>query len=104
MLLHEFRDDIDFPPAFRFQFGDASFIDVDGVDPSLLESGGAVLEELFLPGIENGRLKIELVADVRDALVLDEAPTKDIDLLIGGEMTTRLTYGSSSWLEKYNTV
>jgi hypothetical protein len=93
-----------FPLDFRFQFGDASFIDVDGVDPRLLESGCAVLEELFQPGIENGRLKIELVADVRDALVLDEVPTKDLDLLIGGEMTTRLTHGSSSRLEKYNTV
>lgn len=50
MFLHEFRDDLVFPPAFRLEFGDASFIDVDGVDPRLLESGGAVLEELFPPG------------------------------------------------------
>ena len=60
-----------------------------------LESGGAVLEELFLPTIENRRLKYQLVAELRDRLVVNQMPPQNGDLLFGCVVLSLLSHASS---------
>ena len=48
-----------------------------------LEGGGSVLKELFLPAVENRRLQQQLVAELRDRLLVHPMPSQNGDLLFG---------------------
>src|SRR5580700_3392035 len=46
-----------------------------------LECGGSVLEELFLPAVENGRLQAQFLAEIRNWNLIQQVPSEDGDLL-----------------------
>src|ERR1700722_6174848 len=48
-----------------------------------LEGGGAVLEELLLPEVKQGRLELVLVAEIGDGHLVDQMASEDGDLLRG---------------------
>ena len=70
-----------------------------GVVVLALEGGGAVLEELLLPGVEDGRLQVVLVTEIRDGHPVNQMASQDGDLLGGGIMLAWLSHGSSSGLD-----
>src|SRR6516162_3231057 len=49
-----------------------------------LESGGPVLEELFLPAVENRRLQPQFVTQLGDRLLFQQMSPEDGDLLFCG--------------------
>ena len=49
----------------------------------VLEGGGAVFKSLLSPAIENRRLNLELVAELRDGILLDPMSSQDGDLFLG---------------------
>jgi len=55
-----------------------------------------ILEELFLPQIEEVDGELMFLTDVRDGLLLQEVETKQSDLLLRGKMTTLASHGMSS--------
>ena len=83
--------DLDFllQPRDAFPFGLATAAVVG------LESGGAVLKELFLPAAENRRLKRPLVAELRDRLLVDQMPPQKGGLLLGCAVLWLLPHASS---------
>ncbi len=48
-----------------------------------LEGSGSILKEFFLPAVEHRRLQRQLVAELRDRLLVHEMPPQDGDLLFG---------------------
>src|SRR5436305_8543871 len=58
------------------------------------EGGGAVLEELLLPEVEEGDGEVVLLTEVGDGLLLQEA--EQGDFLLGGKVTTLTSQESSS--------
>src|SRR5215471_1811253 len=49
----------------------------------LLEGGRSVLEELFLPAVEDRGLQAEFIAELRDGLLLQQMPPEGGDFQIG---------------------
>ena len=47
----------------------------------VLEGGGAVFKSLLSPAIENRQLNLELVAELRDRLLVHQMPSQNGDLL-----------------------
>jgi hypothetical protein len=62
----------------------------------VLEGGGAVLEELLLPEVEEVYGQALLLADVGDGLLLQEVEAEQGDLLFGREVAALPGHGSSS--------
>src|ERR1039458_828998 len=58
------------------------------VGGSGFKDDGALLEELLLPLVEEGRLNAGLLADVRDGRLFDEVLTKNSQFLGPGEVAT----------------
>jgi hypothetical protein len=50
----------------------------------LLEGRRAVLEELFLPALENRGLQAQFIAELRDGLLLQQMAPQDGDFLFWG--------------------
>ena len=74
MLFHEFGEYGVLALQFGFEAFDLVVLSVlDGLGlASVVESGMAVLEELFEPGIELGGVEVEFIAEVRDRNLVDE--------------------------------
>jgi hypothetical protein len=62
----------------------------------VLEGGGAVVEELLPPEVEEVDGEVVLWAEVRDGLLLQEVETKQGDLLLRSEVTTLPSHECSS--------
>ena len=63
---------------FGFQFFDLLRISRHAPGPAgALESGSAILEERLLPVVEEGRLNLVLLADLRDQLLVDQMFAQD---------------------------
>src|SRR6266545_4301863 len=90
MLLHEFGKDFVLALEFLFEVFDLTFL--GGLDrfggAAVVEGEVAVLEELLLPAIEEGRGDAEFIAERGDGRFFEEVPFKDGDLLLGRKMTT----------------
>jgi len=81
MLGHQLRQNLVLGLDLLLQVSDPLL--VAGVVRSrlLLEGGRAVLEELLLPAVEDRGLQAELIAELRDWLLLQQMPPQDGDLL-----------------------
>ena len=90
MLFHEFGHDLVFAGELGLELLDLLDIGIfEGFGlAAVLEGDMAVVEELFLPAVEEGRRDAELIAEIGDGDLFEEVPFKGGDLLLGGEMTT----------------
>ena len=95
MFGHQFGENFVIGSDFLLQPRDAFLLGLATAAVLGLESGGAVLEELFLPTIENRRLKRQLVAELRDRLVVNQMPPQNGDLLFGCAVLSLLPHASS---------
>src|ERR1700693_3015116 len=66
MLRHQFGQHFVLRLDLLFQIHDSFLFGLMVGAPSLLESGGSILEELLLPAVEHGWLESRLVTQVRD--------------------------------------
>jgi hypothetical protein len=84
MLGHQLRQNLVLSLDLLLQVSDPLL--VGGVVRSrlLLEGGRAVLEELLLPVVEDRGLESQLIAELRDWLLLQQMPPQEA-LLTGGE-------------------
>ena len=95
----EFRENLVLALEFVFEGSDLAVL---GVLQGLVafagvgEGRGPVLEELFLPEIEEVDVEVVLLTDVRDGLLLQEVEAEQGDLLLGGERTTLTSHDKSS--------
>jgi hypothetical protein len=96
MFLHEFGDHFVLALELGLQGGDPLVLGVGAAAVGTLEDGGAVLEELLLPGVEEGGLEVVLVADVGDGHPVDEVASEEGDLLGGGVVLAGLAHGRIS--------
>ena len=97
MLLHQLRQDFVLALELVLQGGDRAVLGVvrrRAPPTGVREGGGAVLEELLLPAVEEGRVEAELVAQVRDGGLLQEVAAPKGDLLLGGELATGHGHGT----------
>jgi hypothetical protein len=81
MLGHQLSQDLVLRLDLLLQVGDPLLVGGMVGWPLLLEGRRAVLEELLLPPIEDCGLQAELVAELRDGLLLNQMPPEDGDLL-----------------------
>ena len=98
MGFHELGQDFVFAHELGFELLDLVLLrSVDGLGlTAVLESQVGVLEELALPLLEEGRIDLELVAQVGDGGALEEVALDDGDLLVVVEMTSRLVHKNTS--------
>src|SRR3954452_13919024 len=83
MFFHQFRDDFVLALELVAQCGDGPDVPALGRGLLGLEGGGAVLEELLLPEIEERGRELMLVAEVRDGHAVDQMAPKYGHLLDG---------------------
>jgi hypothetical protein len=81
VLLHQLGDDLILAAELLPSGGDGPLVLGLGGAVFSLERGGAVLEELPLPGVEGGKLELVLVAEVGDGGLLDQVTAEDSNLL-----------------------
>src|SRR5579885_895254 len=81
MFFHEFRDDLVLALELLAQGRDGAEMPALGGSALALEGGGAVLEELLLPGVEQRGRELMLVAEIRDGDVVEQMTPEDGDLL-----------------------
>ena len=60
---------------------------------AVLEKGVTVLEELFLPALEEGGSNAEFIADGGDGDFFEQVPLEGGDLLLRGGLTTFAVHG-----------
>src|SRR5579885_1667710 len=95
MGLHELGHDLVLASKLGFELLDLLVLGVlsgPGL-AAILEREMGVLEEVPLPLVEECRVDLELIAQVRDRDGLQEVALDDGDLLLGREMTARLLVG-----------
>jgi hypothetical protein len=66
MLRHQFGQHFILRLDLLFQIRDSFLLGLMVGAASLLESGGSVLEELFLPAVEQRRLEFKFLAQILD--------------------------------------
>ena len=99
MLLHQLGQDLVLALEFVLQSSDLAVPGVLGglaVFAGVLEGGGAVLEELLLPEVEEVDVEVVLLTDVGDGLLLQKVEAKQGDLLLRAEVTALPGHESSS--------
>ena len=90
MLLHEFGEGLVLALELVSGGGDGAALGVLAVLAAfagVVEGGGAVVEELLLPGVEAVDGQVVLLADVGDGLLLQEVESEQGDLLFRGKVT-----------------
>ena len=71
VLLHQFREHLVLALEFLLKSLDLLLqMRVDSLWSHAVESSSAILKELFLPAIKDGRVQVVLVAQIRDRDVL----------------------------------
>jgi hypothetical protein len=93
VLLHQLGDNLIFTPELLPEGGDGQQVFGLGRIGLVLEGGGAVLEELALPGVEDGGPEMMLVAAIGDGHPVDQVPAQDGDLLGRGVVLAGLAHG-----------
>src|SRR5262245_35407728 len=81
MLGHQLSQDLVLGLDSSLQVGDPLLVGGVARPRFLFEGGCSVLEELFLPAVEDRGLQAELIAEVRDWLLIQQMPPQDGDLL-----------------------
>ena len=81
MLRHQLGQDLVLGLDLLLQVGDPLLVGGVVGWPLLLEGGRPVLEELFLPAVENRGLQAVLIAELRDWFLLQQMPPEDRNLL-----------------------
>src|SRR5215472_4154258 len=81
MLGHQLSQNLVLGLDLLLQVGDPLLVGGVVRPRFLLEGGRSVLEELFLPAVEDRGLQAEFIAELRDRLVLQQMPPQDGDLL-----------------------
>src|SRR5262245_37936700 len=81
MFFHQFGDDFVLALELVAEGGDGSVEVALGGGALALEGGGAVLEELLLPEVEQGGRELMLIAEVGDGHAVDQVTPEDGDLL-----------------------
>jgi len=61
------------------------------------ESRSAVLEEQFLPLVEDVRIQAQFITQIGDGRLLDQMPFQDGNLLLRSVVPSRLSHGKSSF-------
>src|SRR3954464_7788715 len=102
MFFHQFRDDFVLALELVAQCRDGAEVLALGGGLLGLEGGGAVLEELLLPGVEQRGRELMLVAEVRDGDVVDQVTPQDGDLLDRRIVLPRLSHGETPAEFEYN--
>ena len=92
MLLHQLGDDLVLAAELVAEGVDGPLVLALGGLALALEGGGAVLEELPLPGVEDGGLELMLVAEIGDGHLVDEVASEDGDLLGRGVILAGLAH------------
>src|SRR5579883_2212307 len=95
MFLHQLADDLVLALELVAPGGDGPLEVAVGCRVLPLEGGGAVLEELLLPEVEQRGRELMLVAEVRDGDVVDQVAPQDGDLLDGRIVLSRLSHGET---------
>src|SRR5262249_55570699 len=90
MFLHQLREDFVLALELLLGEGDPLILGVSGASGAGLEGGGAVLEELLLPAVEDGGVDAVLVTQIRDGDVFEEIEPQEGHLLLGGESLASL--------------
>jgi hypothetical protein len=95
VLLHEFGDDFVLALQLGFELDDPECLGVlDRLGLAVgVEGDVAVLEEFFLPAIEEVGGDAELIAEIGHGSFVEEVPFEDGDLLGAGKVTTPLVHG-----------
>jgi hypothetical protein len=97
MIFHEFSEDFVLAFELFLEKGDPLLLEVRCPLGAAFERGGAVLEELLLPSVEQRGVDAVPVAEVGDRCVLQEGEPEDRELLPRGEPLPRvLGYGIAS--------
>jgi hypothetical protein len=99
VLLHQLGENLVLALEFVFEGSDLAVLRVlRGLEAfaGIGEGGGTVLEELFLPEVEEVDVEAVLLTEVGDRLLLQEVETKQSDLLLRGKVTTLASHGMSS--------
>src|SRR5438477_7465170 len=89
MLLHQLGEDLVLALELVLEGSDRSVLGVLAglaAFAGVIEGGGAVLEELLLPEVEEGHGEVVLLADVGDRLLLQEVEAEQGDLLFRGKV------------------
>ena len=95
MLLHQFGDDLVLALELVAEGGDGPLEVAVGCGALALEGGRSVLEELLLPGVEQGGRELMLVAEVGDGDVVDQVAPQDGDLLDRRIVLAGLSHGET---------
>jgi len=82
VFLHQFRKDIVLGSQLGLKLLDPFLVRVILMAISLLECGSAVLEELFLPAVENRWLQVIFIAQVRDRNLVNKVPFQNDDFFL----------------------
>ena len=102
MFLHQFSDDLVLALELVAECGDGAEVLGLGRGVLAFEGGGAVLEELLLPEVEQRGRELELVAEVRDGDVVDQVTPENGDLLNRRIVLSRLSHRETPAEFSYN--
>jgi len=93
--LYQFGDDFVLALELVAERGDGPLEVALGSGVLAFEGGGAVLEELLLPGVEQRGRELMLIAEIRDAHTVDQMAPQDGDLLDGRIVLPGLSHGET---------
>jgi hypothetical protein len=96
-FLHQFGDDLVLARELPPQRGDGPQIVGLGRSILALEDRRAVLEKQLLPGVNQGGLKLVLVAEIRDRQEVDQGAPEDGDLFRGRVILAGLSLRRNSY-------
>jgi hypothetical protein len=99
VLLHEFGEDFVLALEFVLEGGNLTVFGVEfglAAFAGIVKGGGAVLEELLLPEVEEVNGEVVFLADVGNGLLLQEMESKESDLLVRGKVTALTRHECSS--------
>jgi hypothetical protein len=99
VLLHEFGEGLVLTLELLFEGSDLAApgaLHSLGAFAGVGEGGGTVLEERFLPEVEEVDGEVVFLTEVGDGLLLQEVEAKQGDLLLRGKVTTLASQGMSS--------
>src|SRR5947209_2588797 len=99
MLLHEFGEDLVLALELVPEGSDGAVLGILtalAAFAGVVEGGGAVVEELLLPEVEEGDGEVVLLTDVGDGLLLQEVEAEQGHLLFRAKVPALTRHGSSS--------
>ena len=95
MLFHQLGQDFVLGLELLLQGSDAALLTIQLLaGPGLaLKGSGTVLEELLEPAVENRRLQVELLAEIRNRHLLHQVPAEDGNFFLRRVVLTCFLHG-----------